>query len=181
MKLWRKAANIFDGIIRLFAVIAAVILVLVMSIILYEIVMRYFLNRPTVWVLEYSELSLVVITFLGTTWLLKEGWHTKMDIVLTRFTPRTQTVVNVITSIMSAIVFLIVAWYGAEATRVTFMAGATSSSTLAIPQYPILLIIPVGSFLLFIQFLRRAYGFLKKGRVASDKEQGLSVKTQGQA
>ncbi len=162
MKLWRKAANTFDTIIKSLASVAAVIIALVMSIVLYEIFMRYFLNRPTVWVQEYAELSLVFIAFLGAAWLLKEERHTKMDVVLRQFTPRTQTMINIITSILSAITFLVIVWYGVEATRVSFIAGEKSLSILEIPVFPILLVVPVGSFLLSIQFLRRAYGFTKK-------------------
>ena len=170
MKLLRKATSIFDGTINLIALLAAVILIFVTFSILYEIVMRYFLNRPTLWVQEYTEFSLVFITFLGATWLLKREGHVRLDVVLTRLTPRTQTVVNIITSILGAITFLIVAWYGVDATWNSFVAGARSSAIVKVPVFLILFIIPVGSFLFSIQFLRMAYGFFKKGRVAPDKE-----------
>jgi len=35
------------------------------------------------------------------------------------------------------------------------------------------IIIPIGSFLLFIQFLRRAYGYFTGWRAIPDKEQRL--------
>ena len=131
--------------------------------------MRYFLNRPTVWVQEYSEFSLVFITFLCTTWLLKRERHIKVDIVLDKLTPGTQTVVNIITSILGAITFFIVAWYGVAATWEAFAGGVARGGPLQTPTFLILFIIPIGSFLLFIQFLRRAYGYLRERRAAPDK------------
>ena len=172
MKLLRKATNIFDGTVNLLALLAAVILVLVMLAVVYAVFMRYFLNRPTAWVQESVEFSLVFITFLGTTWLLKRGGHVTMDIVLKRLTPGAQTVVNIITSILGAITFLVVAGYGVEATWETFVAGASRTTVLQIPTFLILWIIPVGSFLLFIQFLRMTYGYLRELRVAPDKNKG---------
>lgn len=164
MKLLRKVTNIFDGTINLLALLAAVILILVMLVVLYEIAMRYFLNRPTIWVQEYSEFSLLFITFLGTTWLLRREGHVRMDMVLSRLTPRTQIVVNIITSILCAIVFLVVTGYGVEATWEAFIAGARRSSLLRTPTFTVLFIIPIGSSLLFIQFLRRTYGYLRNWR-----------------
>ncbi len=178
MKLLKKATNIFDGTINLLALSSAVILVLVMFAVLYEIFMRYFLNRPTLWVPEYTEVSLLFIVFLGTTWLLKKERHVSMDIVLTRLTPRTQTMVNIITSIIAAIVFLVVAVYGVEATWDAFIAGTRRSAMLRTPAYLIMFIIPVGSFMLFIQLLRRTYGYLREWRAAPDQEQGLSMNIQ---
>ncbi len=175
MKLLKKATNIFDGTVNLLALLAAVILILVMLSVIYEVFMRYFLNAPTIWVQEYTEFSLLFITFLGATWLLKRGGHVRMDIVLTRLTPRTQTVVNIITSFLGAIVFLIIAWYGVDATWQAFTAGARRSSLLETPTFVIIFIIPVGSFLFFIQLLRGTYGYLREWRAAPVQEQRLSM------
>ncbi len=173
MKMLRKATNIFDGTVNFLALLAAVILILVMFAVLYEVVMRYFLNRPTIWVLEYTEFSLLFITFLGATWLLRRGGHVRMDVVLSRFAPRTQTVVNIITSILAAIVFLFITGYGVVATWDSFVAGKSTHSLLQTPIFPIMFIIPVGSFFFFIQLLRRIHSYFGIWRASSDKEQGL--------
>ena len=44
--------------------------------------MRYFLNRPLVWVLELTEYALLWVTFLGAAWLLRQGGHVQVDVIV---------------------------------------------------------------------------------------------------
>ena len=121
--------------------------------------MRYFLKMPQVWVVEITEYTLLVITFLGTAWVLKREGHVKVDLVLNRLKPRAQAFINIITSVVSALVLLVVAWYGLRISWDYFQKGIFELSMLDIPKAPIMVVIPIGSILLLIQFLRRAYGY----------------------
>ncbi len=175
MKLLRKGSAIIDATLTSLVVLAAVILIFVMLSVNAEVIMRYFLNRPLLWVIEISEYSLLYITFLGTAWLLKKDGHVRMDLVLERLKPITQAVINITTSAILAIFCLILAWYGGEVTWEQFQVGTVKGGTiLDFPLAAVLVVIPVGSFLLSIQFLRRSYGYLERWR--ADKEQGLPIK-----
>lgn len=111
MKLLTKSGTIFNRIISAAIVLAGVLLVFVMLSVNAEVVMRYFMRTPLVWVVEVSETLLLFITFLGAAWVLKNEGHVKMDIVLNRLKPRAQVVVNVTTSILSIIAVLLFVWY----------------------------------------------------------------------
>ena len=125
-----------------------------------DVIMRYWLARPSLWVGEVAEVALLYITFLAAAWVLRKERHTSMDIVLTRLNPRNQAILNTITSIISALICLLLTWYGARATWSHFQLGLRTASIMELPMGPILVIIPVGSFMLFIQFLRRIIRFL---------------------
>jgi len=172
MKLGRKFNAIFDGTIGAGATLAAVIIAFVVIAVSFEIAMRYFLNRPQVWVMEIVEYCLLFITFLGAAWVLKREGHVKLDIVLNRLKPKNEAMVNAITSVIGAVIFLAIAWYGAVTTWDNFVRGFWVASELEPPRAPIIAIIPIGSLLLFIQFLRRTYGYLRSWRTSPDKEQG---------
>ncbi len=165
MKLLMKVTAIFDRTIGLLALLAAIIYISIMLLVLTQIGLRYFMGLGISWVLEITEYGLLFMTFLGAAWLLKREGHVKMDIVLTRLKPRTQSLVNIITSILGAITMLPVVWYGVKVTWHSFQMGYQIESLLLPPEWPILAIIPVGSFLLFMQFLRRAWEYLKRGEV----------------
>ena len=102
------------------------------------------------------------LTLLGATWLLKLEGHVKMDLLVNQLNPRTQALLNIITSILGAIICLVIAWYGTEVTWSQFQKGITYPTVLEPPVFIILSVIPIGYFLLFIQFLRRTYSFLRK-------------------
>lgn len=159
MKLLRKFAGIFDGTVDAFSILACVLLIFVMLAVCAEIVFRYFLHSPIIWVVEISEVILLYITFLGTAWLLRREGHVKIDLLLSRLKPKTQAWFNIIISVIGAIMCLLLVWYSAQETWVLFQRGVLTPTVLALPKAPIILIIPIGSFLLFIQFLRRAQGY----------------------
>jgi len=161
MKWVRKSGRIFDSILGVMAVLAQALIGFAMVSVLYEIGVRLLLGKAVFWVLQSTSFCLVFITFLGTAFLLKEEGHVKVDLILVRLSPRTQSLVGAITSVLAAITFLLIAWYGAVATLDAFYTGYRFSLELPLPQASILFIIPVGCFLLFIQLLRRAYGFIR--------------------
>lgn len=150
-----KAGVIFNRIMDIMVVMAAVLLIFTMLSIGTEVVSRYFLNKPLFWVLEVSEYSLLFITFLGAAWLLRREKHVKMDLVLNHLGLRTQALLNIVTSIIGTIACLSLAWYSAQATWFTYRDGSVFPTDLEVPEFIILAIIPIGSLLLFIQFLRR--------------------------
>ena len=119
-----------------------------------------------VWIIEITDYCLLWITFLGTAWVLKVDGHVKMDMLLNRLTPGTQDIVNMITSAVGAIACLILAFFSVKVTWQHFQTHHLFTRYLDVPSYPILAIIPIGSLLLFFQFVRRTCGYLKawKGR-----------------
>ncbi len=171
MKPLARITAVFDRTLNLLAYLAAALIAFIMLSVSYEVVMRYFFNRPPVWVIDITEILLLYIAFLAVAWLLREEGHVRMDMVLTRLKSRPQATLNIITSTICAIIFLVVTWYGVRVTWVHFQKGLYSPTFLDIPSAYSLVIIPVGSFLLFIQFLRRIRRFVGNWR-ASDKEQG---------
>lgn len=169
MRLLTKTGVIFDRILGVGIYVAGVAVVYAWVTVCVDVVMRYFLGRPQLWVVQFSEYSLLYLTLLGAAWVLKREGHVKMEAVLSWFSPRTQLLINSITSIACAITCLVVAWYSAELAWSLFQRGIRIVAVIEVPRVVIVGIIPVGSFLLFIQFLRRTHGFLRNWRASLDR------------
>ena len=159
MKLTAKASTVYDRLLDVLLILAAGLLIFVMLSVGAEIVLRYFLGRPTTWVVEIAEYSLVFITFLGAAWLLRNDGHVSMDLLLRWLPPRTQTLLNIITSSLGVVICSVLMFYAGEITWDFFQKGLFTPTMLELPRAPLFAIIPVGSFLLFIQFLRRIYSY----------------------
>jgi TRAP-type C4-dicarboxylate transport system permease small subunit len=84
-----------------------------------------------------------------------------MDLVFNQLNPIVQSVVNVITSLICTAACFILTWYGAKTTLYLFQTGYPTPTPLRIPKFIIIVIIFVGSLLLFIQFLRTTYVALR--------------------
>ena len=80
----------------------------------FDVIMRYVFNRPTTWAMEISTYLIVVSVFLALAYVLRQEGHIRVELVLQRLKPRVQTVLLLITSFLSLIVFLTIAWYGTE-------------------------------------------------------------------
>ncbi len=171
MKLVRRVSNVFDRINSLFAAMVGLILLWLMLCVSYTVVIRYIWGETIPWLFEIWEYSLLWIPFLGAAWLLQREGHVNMDFVVIRLKPRTQAALNTITSLLGAILFLAVTWYGTEATWETFQSVYRVPGILYPPFGPILMIIPIGSSLLFVQFWRRSYRHYRLWRTLSHNKQ----------
>ena len=159
---FRKAAATYDRVVSWMAALGAALIVVAMLIVTLEVVMRYFLNRPQIWVKESSEYILVWVIFLAAAWVLKEEGHVKVEIVTDRLNSRVQAILGIITSIIGAAVCILIVIYGAQVISEYVDEGVHIPSMLEPLKAPLAIIIPIGSFLLFIQFLRRSYSCLKR-------------------
>jgi len=160
MKILARVSHILDRLINLLAIFSAVLIALMVLFICFEVVTRPFVTRPMLWTIEISEYLVVYITFLAAAWVLKEEGHVTMDLILTRLKPKGRCAMNVITSMIGAIICLICLWYGTKVTIEYYRTGYFLSKIIDFPFFIVAAVFPVGSFLLFTQFLRRAYEYV---------------------
>lgn len=169
MKLLAKVTRIYERIISGAMVLAGISTVFLMVSVSLDVVLRYFLGRPTAWVMEITGYMLLYIPFLVAAWVLKRDRHVRMDLVLNRLNPKTQSLVNTITSIIGVIICLVLTWSGAKATL--YFIGYQTPTMLRVPKSAIIVIIFLGSLLLVIQFLRRTRSYLRSWRAPPEKEE----------
>jgi len=155
----KRLTAILDGITDYLAVFAQVLIFLAMVVVTANVCSRYFFNFPWFWVTESAQWALVFMTLLGTAWVLKKEGHVSVDLITNMLEPKSRGVLNVITSILSAIVCLVITWYGARVTWEYFQTDYIFSGTMEVPAYLLQFVIPVGGFLLFTEFVRRAYRY----------------------
>ena len=111
--------------------------------------------------IEIVEYVLLYTCFLGGAWLLREEGHVKLDVLLSRLNPRNQALLNAVTSGLAAMLWLLLIWYTTGTTLKAHEMGHYMMTILETPKAPLYAIMPIGSFLLFVQFSRRTYGYLR--------------------
>lgn len=166
MKLLTKSSSVFDYIIGSLTYLAAAILTFIMLAVCWDVIARAAFGQPLKWVLEFSEYSLLYITFLGTAWVLKNERHVIVDIGLNQLNPGNRALLNVVTSILGVIICLFLTWYGWDVSWEHLVQGFYQPTMIKPPDFPIFVIIPIGSFLLTIQFLRRACKYVGDWRAS---------------
>jgi TRAP-type C4-dicarboxylate transport system permease small subunit len=150
LKRFNRIAETGENIL---AAAAMVILSLIIFSVCLEIIMRYFLNRPLVWVVELTEYGLLYVSFLGAAWLLRQGGHVQVDILVDILNERWRKRCAVISAAMGLAVSGILTVFGVIATADHLVRGVYKPTVLEFPTGVVLIAVPLGSFFLSVRFL----------------------------
>lgn len=116
------------------------------------------------WSNEVSELMLYLITMCVAPWLLRQGQHIRVDIVLQAVPPRMAWALEWVGDVLGLCCCLVLAWYGAQATWASYAAGSLSIKTLVTPEWWSLAPLPVVFSLLSIEMVFRMRRLLNAER-----------------
>ncbi|OGP67085.1 MAG: hypothetical protein A2169_08200 [Deltaproteobacteria bacterium RBG_13_47_9] len=156
--------RIFDRILEMGCVGAMAMILFSMMGVSARVGIRYIFGVPINWVIDVSTILQLYLTFLAAAWLLREEGHVSIDIIFSFLKPRHRFFLQTINSSLCAVVCAIITVYGAIETWSSWRLDLYADMPLEPPKWILLIIVPLGSFLLFIQSLRRAKSFLKKYR-----------------
>ncbi len=164
--LLKLVAGIVENLNRVMYWLSAIAIVISSLILTYEVFMRYLLKIPTIWEIELAIYLGIMATFLGAPYGLKEGAHINIDLVIRVFSKNLQDKLYRITSIISLIFCVFLAYNGWQYWWEAFSRGWRSESLwgppLAIPYF----FLPLGMTLLSLQFIIEAL-WLRKPKEGS--------------
>ena len=155
---------LFDKAVDCLAAISFAILLLIMISVAVSVVLRYFFNYSILWLQEIIEAAILWICFLVAPWVLRRERHVRMDLLTNQLNLRNQALAEAMTSILCAIICLTLVWYGTKVTVYYFQKALYIPEVLNLPYGILTVIIPIGSLLLFVQFIRRTNEYLRKWR-----------------
>ena len=161
-KFLSVADRVFDVTVKSLSYLAAAMLVFIVLAISSDVILRYAINTPLKWVFEATEYGLLFMTFLAVTWVLQKDEHVRLDAVLNALGPKLRATVEAFTSLVMAVVCLVITWSSTHYMIYLFQNHITIQKYYNIPQVTVFFIIPVGFFLLFIQSLKRIYQYIRK-------------------
>ncbi|MDP2931410.1 MAG: TRAP transporter small permease subunit [Chloroflexota bacterium] len=173
-----KAGKVFDRILGGTVFLAGAILIFDMLAVSADVAMRNLFNAPLAWQVDVTEASLVFIPFLGTAWVLKKEGHVIVDTLVNLLKPKPKALLNLVTSMLATVAVIPLFWYGVQVTWEAYRGGYHPRSVIEIPDAAVLWIIPVGSILLFIQFLRRNRTYFNSSRGKAVSQESRETKTE---
>ena len=134
-----------------FAWLVAFLIVPMLSIIVWEIVMRYFFNSPSLWAYEISLFMYGSFIALGGAYTHLVGGHVNVDIIWGRLSPRGRATLDVITSVFAFLFLGVMFWASLEITIKSWQIGETTMTHWKPIYYPLRTMLPVGCFLFLMQ------------------------------
>ena len=150
-RLSRAYARLLEGF-GLLAGLTIAVLAVLMSV---DIAIRNIGIGSLPWIVEVSEYALFVSTFLAAPWVLRLGAHVRVDLVLNIVPAGVSRVMEIVVDAAGVVISGVLGWYGLAATVDSFRLGGIIVKQLAVPEWPLLAVIPLSALLLVIEFLLR--------------------------
>ena len=170
----RKASPAYTIIMKInmiAASLAGAILLFVTLSIFVDVILRYFFNRPSIWVTEVSSYLFMYIIFLAAAYTLQQGMHIRVTFLLDIFSPGVRRIIELFTSLFVILFCIALLWQTSVMTWTAFKEKWTSPTMLSAPYAYIYVVMVIGSSLLVFTFiLRMIVHFIEYKQESSDSE-----------
>lgn len=147
----RKIINAID---RLNSIISGITMWLIMPLIfvmLFEVIMRYFLNLPTVWSVETSLMIFGLYMIYAGPSSIQNKVQVGIDIFSSKWSRRTQSIVNCFTFCFTTIFFIFLIKISLQYGLDSWGQKEISTSAWGPPIYHWKMLIPIAMFLTYLQ------------------------------
>jgi TRAP-type C4-dicarboxylate transport system permease small subunit len=158
-----------DFLVTASGTIAAVVAVLMVTMVAVGTISRYVFQLPFLFIEEYGGYMLVVITLMGASYTLRKGGHVNVDIIVRRLSPRAQARLAVVTDILSVLFVVVLIIQTAKMAAAAFAVSKVSMTVVQTPLGPVYLLMPIGLALLSIELLRAFSQAIKSAYLKSPK------------
>jgi C4-dicarboxylate transporter DctQ subunit len=139
------------------AMLAAALLITVMLATTVKVIFRYGFHEGLFGIDQISGTLLLYITFLGAAWVLRREEHVSIDLLVSVLDMQTRRRLQIFGSILGAAICFCLVLFGTLEVLNSLQKGIRIPAEIEIPRAINLVVIPFGSLLLGLQFLRRAW------------------------
>lgn len=163
----RHFLRVIDTINEWVGRVVSVWIIALIVVVMYEVVMRYFFHRPTIWAHELS------VYIFGAMWILVGGFAllrgrmVTVDVFYGRLSPRGKAIADVCTFILALAYTVALLWTSWKLAWDSVLWNEHSETVWRVPYYPFRLTLPIATFLLLIQLISK---FIKDLYVVKGRE-----------
>ena len=140
------------------AVVAALLLGVVALLVTGDVVARNLGLGTLPWIIEVSEYSLPLATFLVAPWLLHRSEHVRFDTLLTALPPAAGRALERIADGMGRVLCAVFVVYGSQAVLSSAQQGSLVIKSVVFPEWWLYAPVPPCFALLAAEFVRRMLG-----------------------
>lgn len=146
--------KIIDSISERVGTLSALLYLIVFAVTIFDVVMRYLFDSPTIWGLELVIALAGIHYMLGGAQAIKNDAHVRIDVIYARLPERVQRIMDIFAAVLATIFLAVVLYYGWEQALPSLQRGETSGAgwNSHAPMY-MKLAIPLGAALMLLQSL----------------------------
>jgi len=152
------AGRAYRRVLDVGALAAALLLGAMVLLVTADVVARNLGLGTLPWIIDVTEYSLPLATFLVAPWLLHRGAHVRLDILLTALPATAARLLDRVADMLGLAICAVFIVYGAKAIGSSARQGSMVIKALVFPEWWLYAPIPVCFALLSVEFVRRLVG-----------------------
>ncbi len=164
-------SSIWDRIPRWAAFLSGLSVLVITIMITFDVLMRYFLNKPQLFVDELSTLILILIIFGGIAHTFQRGGHIRVDLLTTRLGRRANRALRIFTLLLG-IIFLGIITQNTLLSSIVAYRLERLSMVMFYPLWIPMLLIPLGTGLMALVMVIKVIAEVKARGKNMGKESG---------
>ena len=157
----QRASELYGRLLACLALAGCAALFATMLVICADVLLRNLRIVPGMlgvpWANEATEYALYLITMLTAPWLLRQGMHIRIDVLLRAVPRQLAWGCEWLADALALGCCLLIAWYGAKAVLSSLAIGGTVVKVLSVPEWWLLAPLPASFALLAIEVLFRMH------------------------
>ena len=135
-----------------------------MGVLLFSSGSRTFAGVSHIWVVEIAQFLLAAYYLLGGGYSMQLDSHVRMDLIYSRWKPRTRAAVDVVTAGFLVFYLIVLLVGGLSSTQYAIEYGQKNYSSWAPPLAPIKIVMVIGIVLMLLQVIAIFFKDLAKAR-----------------
>ncbi|MFQ6121502.1 MAG: TRAP transporter small permease subunit [Dehalococcoidales bacterium] len=169
MKVWNKAGQAIDFTNEWLGRVGWLLILYMMSFGLYDVIMRYLFNSPSLWIWLTLQFAMVALACVGGGYALLYGAFVKLDLIYGRLPPRVKAILDILTFVFTFLYCYVLIWKGIEAAHASFVMRQMTPTAIRLPLYHLKSLIPLGASALLLVAIKK---FVLDVRIVIGKESG---------
>ena len=151
----RKLLSAIDSFTGQAGKVVAFVFPVMLGVLVYEVILRFAFNRPTIWAHETATLVFGIYMILLGGYSLLHQRHIRVDILWARLSPRGKAVTDLATSVFGFMFLAPLLWYSVPYALRSLEIGETSLTLFSPPLYPSKIFLVLGVFWFLLQFIAK--------------------------
>lgn len=150
----KRLNNLF---IKLEDYISGGFIIVGLTILFLQVIMRYFLGLSTTWQDEAARYFIIWGVLLGSAVAIRDNQHIKVDVVYQVFSVTIKNIINILSNIFVLLFLVFMVIYGAILVKDKYLTGEYSN--IGIQLFIIYAILPLSGFFMAVRTLGKIIGY----------------------
>lgn len=150
MGFWRKVGQVIDTVSEMLGRVGFLLVLYSMAFGLYDVIMRYFFNSPSLWIGVTIQYAMVLLACVSGAYALKNDAFVKLDLFYGKASPKLKAIFDIATYSLTLLYLSVLIIKGYDAGMASLAIRQVTPTAVPIPLYHLKLCIPVGALFVLL-------------------------------